>query len=90
MSFFKDLMRNGHQNRQGDGRGGHHGGGLPYRDQSQPTAPALSCPSCAAANLAGSRFCGQCGTGLGARICGACSAERPASAKFCPNCGTAA
>jgi len=90
MSFFKDLLRNGHQGRRGPGQGRHHGGGAPYGDQFQPAAPSLSCPACAAANLAGSRFCGQCGTGLGARTCASCSAERPVSAKFCPNCGAAA
>lgn len=47
----------------------------------------MRCPSCAADNPAGHRFCGQCGTPL-ALICRRCSAEIPTGNAFCGQCGT--
>jgi class 3 adenylate cyclase/tetratricopeptide (TPR) repeat protein len=48
----------------------------------------VHCPSCQGENPEGSRFCLQCGAGLGAQ-CGACGAELPAPARFCNQCGAA-
>ncbi|HUG48352.1 MAG TPA: AAA family ATPase [Candidatus Limnocylindria bacterium] len=46
----------------------------------------MRCPSCAAANAAGARFCAACGTGLTA-ACPHCSAEVLLGQRFCGNCG---
>ena len=45
------------------------------------------CPTCAAENPDGSRFCASCGDTLGA-LCGECGTSLPATARFCPACGT--
>ena len=47
----------------------------------------MTCPSCAAENPAGARFCINCGTRL-AEACATCGAARVESAKFCADCGT--
>jgi class 3 adenylate cyclase/tetratricopeptide (TPR) repeat protein len=47
-----------------------------------------TCPTCAADNPDGARFCASCGSSL-AEACPSCGAERPADARFCPSCGTA-
>ncbi|HET7743802.1 MAG TPA: zinc-ribbon domain-containing protein, partial [Gaiellaceae bacterium] len=46
----------------------------------------LLCPSCGAANEAGRKFCGECGTSL-ALTCAACGTANPPSVKFCGECG---
>ena len=48
----------------------------------------LLCPSCGAANDAGRKFCGECGTSL-ALTCAACGTANPPSVKFCGECGAA-
>ena len=48
----------------------------------------MTCPSCNAANPAGTRFCLECGTRLGEQ-CQSCGAARIGEAKFCGACGTA-
>jgi len=45
------------------------------------------CPVCGAANPAGQRFCGECGSPL-ASGCPACGAPIPPGQKFCGECGT--
>ena len=47
------------------------------------------CPRCTTDNLAGSRFCMNCGTGL-MLGCGVCGGALPAGARFCPSCGAPA
>ncbi|HET7045680.1 MAG TPA: adenylate/guanylate cyclase domain-containing protein [Gaiellaceae bacterium] len=44
------------------------------------------CGNCGADNLAGKRFCGDCGTAL-AVGCSACGAENPPGKRFCGDCG---
>jgi class 3 adenylate cyclase/tetratricopeptide (TPR) repeat protein len=48
-----------------------------------------TCGTCGAANPAASRFCGSCGTPLGARVCPSCAAPNPDASRFCGQCGTA-
>jgi class 3 adenylate cyclase len=46
-----------------------------------------SCPSCAAENRDGARFCGACGTSP-AQACPACGAPLEGWMRFCSDCGT--
>jgi class 3 adenylate cyclase len=46
----------------------------------------MRCSNCGIDNLAGSRFCNQCGTPLG-EACAKCGAENLPDAKFCSQCG---
>jgi class 3 adenylate cyclase/tetratricopeptide (TPR) repeat protein len=48
----------------------------------------MICPNCAAANVAGAKFCNECGTALVAG-CPRCGATNTPGAKFCNECGTA-
>jgi class 3 adenylate cyclase/tetratricopeptide (TPR) repeat protein len=48
----------------------------------------LLCPACGAANEAGRKFCGECGTSL-ARACPSCGTANAQTVKFCGECGTA-
>lgn len=45
----------------------------------------LDCTQCSAANPAGNKFCGACGTAL-PRICGACEFSNPPTFAFCGSC----
>ena len=47
----------------------------------------MICPSCAAENEAGKRFCTECGTAL-AVACPSCGASLAGGEKFCGECGT--
>jgi len=44
------------------------------------------CGSCGVVSPEGARFCGACGSALGAE-CPRCGAETSAGARFCPSCG---
>ncbi|MCU1449914.1 MAG: adenylyl cyclase class-3/4/guanylyl cyclase, partial [Acidimicrobiales bacterium] len=46
------------------------------------------CASCGADNPAGFRFCGSCGTALGAPGCPTCGFANPPGQHFCGQCGT--
>jgi len=46
------------------------------------------CGSCGADNPAGFRFCGSCGSALGAPGCPSCGFVNPAGQHFCGQCGT--
>ena len=46
----------------------------------------MTCPSCGTSNVAGAKFCVECGTRL-ARGCPSCGATNPPGAKFCLECG---
>jgi class 3 adenylate cyclase/tetratricopeptide (TPR) repeat protein len=46
----------------------------------------MLCPSCGTANLAGKKFCKECGTAL-AVACGSCGAALEGDEKFCSECG---
>jgi class 3 adenylate cyclase/tetratricopeptide (TPR) repeat protein len=46
----------------------------------------MKCPRCQHENLAGVKFCGECGARLEAR-CAACGAANPPTNKFCHGCG---
>jgi len=48
-----------------------------------------ACPACDATNPEGNRFCGSCGTALGASACASCGAPNPDGQRFCGRCGTA-
>jgi uncharacterized RDD family membrane protein YckC len=57
-----------------------------------PSAPRLSCPSCAADSRKGDLFCRQCGTSLAPAppaklVCAACGTAVPLPARFCNACG---
>ncbi len=47
----------------------------------------MTCPSCGTDNMAGAKFCLECGTRL-ASACPSCGATNPPSARFCNDCGT--
>jgi len=47
----------------------------------------MRCPLCSADNLAGMKFCGQCGTPLGVP-CPSCGSGNPPEHRFCGQCGT--
>jgi class 3 adenylate cyclase/tetratricopeptide (TPR) repeat protein len=46
----------------------------------------MKCPQCGHENLAGTKFCGECGRSLAAR-CATCGAANPPTNKFCGECG---
>ena len=46
----------------------------------------MRCPQCGHENLAGTKFCGECGRPLAAS-CAACGAANPPTNKFCGECG---
>src|SRR6266487_2684530 len=46
----------------------------------------MVCPSCRTENLAGKKFCKECGTAL-AVACGSCRAALVGDEKFCGECG---
>jgi class 3 adenylate cyclase/tetratricopeptide (TPR) repeat protein len=47
----------------------------------------MNCPACGAANEAGRKFCGECGTRL-AVACVACGSPNAPGVRFCGECGT--
>jgi len=47
----------------------------------------MRCPRCSADNLAGMKFCGQCGAPLGVP-CPSCGSGNPPEHRFCGHCGT--
>ena len=76
----------------GGGPGGYAG---PPPGGAAPAAGAvatIACPSCAAANPAGAKFCMGCGGALAVQAahCTNCGTELVPGAKFCGGCGTAA
>src|SRR5829696_1268523 len=48
---------------------------------------SLICPSCSTENVAGAKFCMECGTTLNAG-CPNCGFDNLPGAKFCSECGT--
>src|ERR1051326_2738401 len=46
----------------------------------------MLCPGCGTENLAGRKFCTECGTALAA-VCGSCGAPLVGGEKFCGECG---
>jgi len=48
----------------------------------------MQCSQCRHENVAGAKFCGECGARLEA-ACAACGTVKPAGNKFCHECGTA-
>ncbi len=56
----------------------HSGGGI------------VDCASCGFENVAGARFCGECGASLATAVaCPGCGVENPSAHKFCNACGYA-
>lgn len=50
----------------------------------------IVCPKCGSKNMAGMKFCGNCGASLAPTptvVCPSCKAENPATNKFCGSCG---
>jgi hypothetical protein len=47
----------------------------------------MTCPTCAATNEPGRKFCGECGTRL-ALVCAKCGTSNPPTVRFCGECGT--
>lgn len=61
----------------------NQGGGAPQQ--------VILCPNCGSQNVAGTKFCGNCGKSLApvAKItCPKCGAAMPETMKFCGNCGS--
>jgi hypothetical protein len=46
----------------------------------------MQCPQCQHENVAGQKFCGECGARL-AVLCPACNAYNQPTNKFCGECG---
>src|SRR6202040_1680559 len=51
-----------------------------------PWRLGMRCPLCSADNLAGMKFCGQCGAPLGVP-CPSCGSGNPPEHRFCGQCG---
>src|SRR4030095_12463230 len=47
----------------------------------------MLCPSCGFENVAGAKFCEECGAPC-VRVCPSCGQQVRPTAKFCPDCGT--
>jgi membrane protease subunit (stomatin/prohibitin family) len=63
------------------------------QSQAEATAPTkASCPKCGAANIAGAKFCTECGakmeTVAQTFACAKCNAQLQPGSKFCNDCGT--
>jgi membrane protease subunit (stomatin/prohibitin family) len=78
----------------GAGMGMGMGMTMPYimtqQMQQGQAQQMIICQNCGARNPVGTKFCGNCGTGLApvAKIvCPKCKAENPAGMKFCGSCG---
>jgi len=52
------------------------------------TGEPMRCSNCGSENLAGKKFCGDCGAPLANR-CPNCRSENPAGKRFCGECGFA-
>jgi membrane protease subunit (stomatin/prohibitin family) len=61
----------------------------PAAQQAATPAPGtVECPNCHSVVIAGSKFCGECGTAM-RKHCTNCNADLSPTAKFCAECGTA-
>ena len=63
------------------------------QSKTEAAAPAKAgCPKCGAANIAGAKFCSDCGAKMETTSqtfpCAKCGAQLPAGSKFCNDCGT--
>jgi len=63
------------------------------QSKTEAAAPAkAACPKCGAANIAGAKFCSDCGAKMETTSqtfpCAKCGAQLPAGSKFCNDCGT--
>ncbi|TCL57727.1 TatA/E family protein of Tat protein translocase [Hydrogenispora ethanolica] len=57
-------------------------------DTPAETAATVICPACQGRNLAGARYCSQCGKLLGdSPKCSVCQRPWQPEEKFCPKCG---
>ncbi len=70
----------------GQGNQGQQGG---QQQTTQPQAQMIPCPSCGKQNVAGTKFCGDCGAKMEvANVpCMKCGAQLREGAKFCSECG---
>jgi membrane protease subunit (stomatin/prohibitin family) len=68
---------------------GQPGGQGPGQQQQQQQSQTIPCPSCGKPNVAGTKFCAECGSKMEvAKVpCMACGAELREGAKFCSECG---
>lgn len=71
----------------GTNQGGQQGGG--QQQSVQPQAQMIPCPSCGKQNVAGTKFCSDCGSKMEvAKVpCVKCGVELREGAKFCNECG---
>jgi membrane protease subunit (stomatin/prohibitin family) len=63
------------------------------QSKTEAAAPAkIACPKCGTANLAGAKFCSDCGAKMETTAqtfpCAKCGAQLQAGSKFCNDCGT--
>lgn len=63
------------------------------QSKTEAAAPAkVACPKCGAANIAGAKFCSDCGAKMETSAqtfpCAKCGAQLQAGSKFCNDCGT--
>lgn len=77
--------------------GTQHGAQQPSAHPQQapaftPGGAMVHCTGCGAKNVAGGKFCAECGTALAQakKLCTGCGTEVSPGAKFCANCGTKA
>ncbi len=75
--------QSGGQNQQGGGQG---------QNQAGSSAQTVPCAKCGTPNVAGAKFCANCGAPQAQAVaaageCPACHATTPAGAKFCASCG---
>jgi DNA-directed RNA polymerase subunit RPC12/RpoP len=61
--------------------------------ETEPVAGEIVCPDCGKPNLAGTKFCAECGGKFEApaapesRSCPGCGSQVPSMSKFCNECG---
>ena len=78
------------QGNQGGGQGTQGNQGNQGNQQTvQPQAQMVPCPTCGKMNIAGAKFCADCGTKMevGTVPCIKCGAQLREGAKFCNECG---
>ena len=84
---FGGMNQGGQQQGGGSGSSSSSGG---QQQTVQPQAQLVPCPACGKQNVAGAKFCSDCGGKMevGKVPCVNCSAQLREGAKFCSECGS--